>query len=176
VNGKINCTVLELTSDRNQKQDFATVDARSVLDRLVGLPIQTWAYTNDAEVRHIGPVAQDWKAAFPELGSDDKHIAPSDLASVAIVGIQAVNEKLTESLEEKDAEIAALKQELNALKTEQATFAARFEKLEKLMVDTGDGLVVPALAGAALLHSERWEGSSAVPAEAGTTSANADAR
>jgi hypothetical protein len=38
VNGKINCTVLELTSDRNQKQDFAAVDSRSVLERLIGLP------------------------------------------------------------------------------------------------------------------------------------------
>src|SRR5439155_8721924 len=53
VNGKINCTVLELTSDRNQKQDFAAVDARNVLERLMGLQILTWAYTNDVKVRHI---------------------------------------------------------------------------------------------------------------------------
>jgi hypothetical protein len=91
-------------------------------------------------------VAQDWKAAFPELGSDDKHIAPSDLASVALAAIQALNEKLVESLESKDAEIAALRQELRALKTEQATFATRFEKLEKLMAQAGNGRLDETLA------------------------------
>jgi hypothetical protein len=132
VNGKINCTVLELTSDRNQKQDFSSVDVRSILDRLISLPIQTWAYTNDAKVRHIGPTAQDFHAAFPDLGSDDKHIAAGDLASVALAAVQALHEELQEikaRLEAKDARIATLEHKL----AQMDTLASRLEAVEKRM-------------------------------------------
>jgi hypothetical protein len=156
VNGKINCTVLELTSDRNQKQDFAAVDSRSVLDRLVGLPITTWAYTNDAKVRHLGPMAQDWKAAYPELGSDDKHIAAGDLASVALAAVQAVNAKLVESSREKDARIAELERKLAA---QEQTFAARFDKLEKLMAQAGAASGETASVRPAPARSDRVEAS-----------------
>jgi hypothetical protein len=138
VNGKINCTVLELTSDRNQKEDFATVDVRRVLDRLAGLPILTWAYTNDAKARHIGPVAQDWKAVFPDLGSDDKHIAAGDLASVALAAIQGLHAELQETkarLAAKDARIVALEQKLSQMDTLTARLAA-VEKLTARAVST----------------------------------------
>ena len=173
VNGKINCTVLELTSDRNQKQDFAKVDVRSVLDRLLGLSITSWAFTNDAKGRHLGPMAQDWKAAYPELGSDDKHIGAGDLGSVALAAIQGLNEKLTESLKEKDAEIAALQEELSTLKTQHADFATRFDKLEKGLAQTGPGYAFHPSAGPSPIHSDRLESSFALPAKAGTPSADA---
>ncbi|MCI0539320.1 MAG: tail fiber domain-containing protein [Verrucomicrobiales bacterium] len=129
VAGKINCTVIELTSDRNQKQDFVAVDARRVLDRLVALPIMTWAFTNDSKVRHMGAVAQDWKAAFPEFGSDDKHIGAGDISGVALAAIQGLNEKLAESPKRKDAELAKLEQRLARMEA----LAARLARLEMLM-------------------------------------------
>ena len=39
--------------------------ARRTLDRLCGVPITTWNYkSQDASIRHIGPMAQDFHAAF----------------------------------------------------------------------------------------------------------------
>ena len=107
VAGKVNCTVLELTSDRAQKSGFAQVDSRAILDQVARLPITTWQYTNEPAVRHIGPMAQDFKAAF-SVGSDDKHIATVDADGVALAAIQA----LCESLNQKDREIGTLRQEL----------------------------------------------------------------
>lgn len=65
-------------SDRHAKENFASVDPRSVLDKLADLPIETWNYkTQDPAIRHMGPMAQDFRAAFG-LGVDDKTITSID--------------------------------------------------------------------------------------------------
>ncbi len=102
-------------SDRNVKRDFAPADAQSVLEKVARLPIQTWAYTNDATIRHIGPVAQDFHAAFG-LGTDDKHIATVDADGVALVAIQGLNQKVDDREAALRAEIAELKRELSNFK------------------------------------------------------------
>ena len=66
-------------SDRNLKRDFAPVDGDQILDSLAALPITTWRYkTESGEARHIGPMAQDFKAQFG-VGTDDKHIFQAEL-------------------------------------------------------------------------------------------------
>jgi trimeric autotransporter adhesin len=97
-------------SDRNVKRDFAPVDSRSVLEKVVSMPLQTWAYKLDPATRHLGPVAQDFKAAF-DLGADDKTIATVDADGVALAAIQGLNQKL----EQKEDEIRALKTRLDDL-------------------------------------------------------------
>jgi hypothetical protein len=98
-------------SDRNAKQDFAEVNSRAVLEKVAQLPIQTWAYKNDPNTKHLGPVAQDFYAAFA-VGPDDKHIATVDEGGVALAAIQGLNQKV----EKQRAENAELKQELAELK------------------------------------------------------------
>jgi len=52
-------------SDRNRKMNFLDVDGEEVLMRLRGVPVTTWNYITQAEeIRHMGPVAQDFRAAF----------------------------------------------------------------------------------------------------------------
>jgi hypothetical protein len=109
------------TSDRNAKQDFAEVNSRTVLEKVAQLPIQTWAYKGDPGTKHLGPVAQDFYAAF-NIGPDDKHIATVDESGVALAAIQGLNQKVDE-----------LKQELNRRDTENAELKQRLEKLERLM-------------------------------------------
>ena len=85
LDGTGNLTILgALTqgSDRNTKTNIKDIDSGAVLAKLEGLPISSWAYKTDADSEHIGPMAQDFYAAFG-LGHDDKHIAPADIASVA---------------------------------------------------------------------------------------------
>jgi hypothetical protein len=102
-------------SDRNVKQDFAPVDAVAVLEKVAVLPIQSWAYKNSPETRHIGPVAQDFHAAFQFNGADDKHISTVDADGVALAAIQGLNQKL----QEKETELTELK--------------ARMDRLEQLL-------------------------------------------
>jgi hypothetical protein len=98
-------------SDRNIKTDFAGVNAETILDKLAALSIQSWRYTNEvAGVRHVGPMAQDFKSAFG-LGSSDKIIGFVDEEGVALAAIQGLNQKLEAQAKEKDAQIAGLKQQ-----------------------------------------------------------------
>ena len=93
-------------SDRNVKKSFLPVDGRETLERLAVLPIQTWSYIDhNPSARHMGPMAQDFAAAFG-LGTDDKTINPLDANGVALAAIQALYEEvrvLRKRLEELEA-------------------------------------------------------------------------
>ena len=111
-----NGTAWAVISDRNVKKDFATVDAISILEKLAAMPITQWHYQWEEKnvTPHIGPMAQDFKAAFYP-GSDDKSITTLEADGVAFAAIQGLNQKL----EEQKAENAELK--------------VRLEKLEQLL-------------------------------------------
>jgi trimeric autotransporter adhesin len=98
-------------SDRALKSDFTAVDAQAVLAKVVLLPIDEWSYKSEDGHRHLGPVAQDFYAAFG-LGADDKHITTVDEGGVALAAIKGLYERL----QVRDREIAALREELNAIK------------------------------------------------------------
>ena len=122
--------VVVLTSDRNTKENFTPVKPEEVLAKVAALPISEWQFKTDPSMRHIGPMAQDFYAAF-NVGSDDKHIATVDADGVALAAIQGLNEKvegrmryaevrsrkLEQKLEQKEKEIAELKSRLNNLET-----------------------------------------------------------
>src|SRR5208283_3394063 len=59
-------------SDRNTKENFSTISPCEVLDKVDALPIGRWNYKVDKSSEHIGPMAQDFHAAFGLNGSDDK--------------------------------------------------------------------------------------------------------
>jgi trimeric autotransporter adhesin len=115
------------TSDRAAKTDFARVDGETVLGRLAGVPIQTWRYrTQGGGVRHIGPTAQDFYAAFG-FGEDERRISLVDAEGVALAAIQALyrlSQDLaarTQALEAKSREVDALRVRLQALEAAAAT-------------------------------------------------------
>lgn len=89
-------------SDRNLKTGFEPVDPHSVLAKVAALPITTWSYKSEnSDVRHLGPMAQDFHAAFG-LGGDDRSITTVDATGVALAAIQALkaeNDALKERLE-----------------------------------------------------------------------------
>jgi hypothetical protein len=105
-------------SDRNIKTDFSVVQPEEILKKLLALPIQHWRFTNEVEgIRHLGPTAQDFKAAFG-LGTSDKTIGPVDENGVALVAIQGLNQKVDElkgELERRIAENGELRQRLERL-------------------------------------------------------------
>lgn len=106
-------------SDFSRKREFAAVDADEVLERVMALPITEWSYlAEDPSVRHLGPMAQDFKASFG-LGSTDVAIAKVDADGVALTSIQALGRRLQAA----EAENAALRESLAALQ-------ARMDALE----------------------------------------------
>ena len=114
-NGNTLTITSSLGSDRNIKTGFLGVNPEDILARLVALPIQTWRYTNEvANVRHLGPTAQDFKATFG-LGTSDTTIGIVDEGGVALTAIQGLNQKLEAQGKAKDAEIQALKLRLEEL-------------------------------------------------------------
>jgi hypothetical protein len=116
----------EYTSDRNAKENFTAINARDVLARVAALPVTEWNYRTEGKaVQHIGPMAQDFQAAFGLAGPDDRHIAVVDEGGVALAAIQGLNQKLEEQAKAKDAEIQNLK--------------ARLDKLEQLLETKNGG-------------------------------------
>lgn len=109
-------------SDRNSKTNIVEVNPDTVLAKVANLPIAEWTYkTDEPNVRHIGPMAQDFSAAFG-LGADNLHIAPTDMAGVSLAAVQALNKQVSE----KDAEIAKLQEQ-------NAEMAKRLSNLEALV-------------------------------------------
>jgi uncharacterized coiled-coil protein SlyX len=71
-------------------ENAAGVDAATVLAKLRTLPVMKSELTSDpANAFHLGPAGAAFRAAFG-LGSSDGAIAPSDMAGVALVGVQAL--------------------------------------------------------------------------------------
>lgn len=92
-------------SSADAKAQFAPVDGSEVLEKLAGVPVQSWRYkTEDAGIRHMGPTAQDFYAAFG-LGPTRRGIATVDADGVALAAIQ----ELYRRVEEQQAEIERLK-------------------------------------------------------------------
>lgn len=99
------------TSDRNAKTDIAALDETEVLNKVLEMPVSTWRFKDEkGDVRHAGPMAQDFHAAFG-LGGDDKHITTVDADGIALAAIKGLGKEL----ERKDATIARLEARLSAL-------------------------------------------------------------
>lgn len=115
------------TSSRESKANFASVEGSDVLKKLDRIPIETWNYKGqDPSIRHMGPVAQDFQAAFG-LGEDDKHISSVDADGVALAAVQALYRLMQEKdrrIEQQAAEIQALKAGMQTLRSEVRSGAA----------------------------------------------------
>ncbi len=104
-------------SDRNIKENFESVDPGEVLDKVAALPITRWNYKAEPGVVHVGPVSQDFRAAFG-LGLDDKSIAVVDADGVALAAIKGLNQKVDQNHEALSALIAEQRELIQQLKSE----------------------------------------------------------
>jgi hypothetical protein len=111
------------SSDRNLKENFATIDADQILDKVLSLPITKWNFKDDPTVSHIGPVSQDFRASFG-LGVDDKTIATVDADGVALAAIQGLNKKVEQEDSELRAVLRIQQEQIEALKAELAALKA----------------------------------------------------
>jgi len=120
------------------KQTSQPFDARQILDQLTAIPVQGWSYKSEApSIRHIGPMAQDFFAAF-KLGEDDKHITTVDEGGIALAAIQGLNQKLEENtrqlrdlVQQKDALLATQQRQIERLEQQVTSLLKRVAVVEK---------------------------------------------
>lgn len=99
-------------SDAFAKENIVPVSSVEILEQVLELPIATWNYSDDGStVRHLGPMAQDFHRTFG-LGKNDKGVATLDTSGVALAAIQGLHE----IMEDKDREIAQLREQLEELR------------------------------------------------------------
>jgi len=127
-----------IVSDRNLKANFARVDGLQILNALAGIPIESWNYqTQEASIRHLGPMAQDFHAAFG-VGENDTTISTVDAQGVALAAVQ----ELYTLDKQKDGRLAAQQAQIDALQAQQAGMAARLAALDQRSPD-GSGASLP---------------------------------
>ncbi|HEX7862522.1 MAG TPA: tail fiber domain-containing protein [Verrucomicrobiae bacterium] len=99
-------------SDKALKENFENVNTREILKKVAALNITKWNYKveGNKEVRHVGPVAQDFSAAFG-VGQSDRHISTIDGDGIALAAIQGLNQ----IVEEKDALLSAQSKQIQLL-------------------------------------------------------------
>jgi hypothetical protein len=140
VGGGITCTALTQTSDRNAKENFEPVSPREVLNKVAALPITTWNFKELRDGRHMGPMAQDFYAAF-RLGGSDKTITSVDPDGVALAAIQGLNQKLEDTLQnagdrshKSEDRIQNSESRIQNLENENAELKKRLAALERLLL------------------------------------------
>ena len=106
-------------SDVKRKNFFRDVDADDVLAKVARMPVREWSYkSQDSTVRHLGPTAQDFYAAF-KLDKSDTTITTTDIDGVALLAIQAL-ERRTKELRERTAELRERTAQVSALEARLA--------------------------------------------------------
>ncbi len=111
VDGSMQATNVVFSSSRALKPEIQPVDPLDVLARVQALPVSEWRFKDGRQnVRHIGPMAEDFQAAFG-LAASGKTISVTDTSGVALAAIQGLNTEL----QAKDAEIQSLRTRIEAL-------------------------------------------------------------
>jgi hypothetical protein len=131
VNGNTGCDLpsgsgsWSCASSRYVKENVADVDGDDVLTKVRDIPVTTWNYIAEGkQVRHMGPFAQDFYAAFG-LGTDS--------ASIGMIDINGVNLAAIKALEERTVALKAAQTALEAKSQRLDQLEERVARLEKLL-------------------------------------------
>jgi hypothetical protein len=101
-------------SDRNRKENFHDEDGERVLAQIAHMPLQSWNYKAQAPaIRHLGPTAQDFYAAF-QLGESDTTINTVDADGITLLAVLAL-ERRTAELRRENEELRAAVARLEAM-------------------------------------------------------------
>lgn len=101
-------------SSRAVKEHVSGLDPAEVLARVLALPVTRWRYLGSDEGEHMGPMAEDFHAAFG-LGPDARGIATVDADGVALAAIQGLAAHLETENARLRAELDGLRQRLDEL-------------------------------------------------------------
>ncbi len=123
-------------SDVNTKENFRDISGEDVLDKIARMPVREWSYkAQDASIRHMGPTAQDFHAAFG-LGEDPLRIGTLDADGVALAGVKALETRTRTWSEERSVLVA----ELEKLQAGNTELGARLAAVEEALAIVTAGL------------------------------------
>lgn len=115
-------------SDVHSKNLLGAIDCSSTLDALVALPLNHWTYRDDpAETPHLGPMAQDFHAAFA-TGSNATSIASLDRDGVTLAALRA----LLENRDRRASQIRRNREIIDERLRQLSELEARVSELETL--------------------------------------------
>ncbi|QMW00983.1 tail fiber domain-containing protein [Spirosoma foliorum] len=121
-------------SDSTKKERFRPINHTDLLQKINAMRLTTWNYKGQTQIRHYGPMAQDFYAAFGHDGLGqvgcDTLIYSHDFAGVTFAGVQALireNEALKARLAQQEARLQQAEQDVR-----QAN--ARLDALEAVLV------------------------------------------
>jgi hypothetical protein len=139
-------------SAREAKENLRPVDGVEILEHLANVPLATWNYSGqDPSIRHLGPMAQDFRLAFG-LGEDDRHIGTIDADGVALAALQG----LYQLLEEKDERLAHQERQISSLEARVAELEAMPHSSELGPSAQSRFPLVTWLLGAGVLLATGW--------------------
>jgi hypothetical protein len=111
-------------SDAARKQHFRDLSGEDVLAKLARMSIQEWSYkAQDAAIRHVGPTAQEFHAAFG-LGEDPLRISTIDADGIALRAIQALEDRDRQAAAAQASDVEAMRQAIRTLRAELADLHA----------------------------------------------------
>lgn len=123
VNGNLTVTgTFSNPSSRTLKTDIEAIDSREMLRRVVGLPIYSWRYKQDASgPEQIGPMAEEFRDAIGV--GDGYYLAGGTTAGVSLAAIRGLNE----IVEDRGKELAELRLKNERLVERLAALEARLD-------------------------------------------------
>lgn len=71
------------------QSNMGSLSSEEILRRVGTMDLWHWAYRNQPEIPHLGPMAQDFYELF-QVGTDPRHIAVSDAIGVLFAAVQAL--------------------------------------------------------------------------------------
>jgi hypothetical protein len=80
-------------------------DGFTILWAVASVPVSSWSYRGEEHVQHLGPMAQEWHAAFG-LGPDDRSIDLVDVNGISMVAVQALY-RMVQTLQSEVSELRA---------------------------------------------------------------------
>ena len=120
-----------MLSAKEAKENLAPIDDQEVLNRLKEIPLYLYNYkAQDDEVKHLGPVAQDFYEAFG-LGEDERYISSVDADGIAFSAIRGLHNLM----EQKDAKIENLHNENQKLLERLKNLEGKMEALIEYIVE-----------------------------------------
>jgi hypothetical protein len=126
-------------SDRRKKENFQQLDREDILRKVASLPLTNWNYKSQPITqRHIGPMAQDFYAAFHLDGiGNDTTINAVDMDGVNMAAIQALearSSRLNRENEQLRSRLEAVEDELRHATEAAAAVGNRLDALERLLM------------------------------------------
>jgi regulator of replication initiation timing len=141
--------------DRNIKENFTELDGEELLEKLHNIPVTEWNYKRgDTSLKYVGPMAQDFYAAFHLGGTDSLGINSISIDGVNMAGIKALEQRTREM----KTVLTTVKEMKTVLTTIQEQNVALMEENKRLKEQlTGLKEVSEQVASLKLLKAEMLE-------------------